>query len=950
MSIGSNMKHRSDQYVIYFITDLITILTPVSSKISWSKNGFIAYSDPTPTTNLSITKLESIKGSSWRLAPKKIYQIKTSPNSKLNPITNVYWSTSGMDLAIIDDIGNITILSTGVLKSTSSHQLSCFEDVDIIYQDDICERSASTAKVQPKILSSSRGDSITKVIAFKWLNVDKPIISNSPAVRVLTSSDSMVSSGAAADGAAASSDSSGYAYSYAVHQYKSYGALHPVQGKNGFFTVRRNGQVDFYYQYNNAAMDFQKKSIFLEDVENLKSLWLEHANIGFNRDGSIIVASYSPLIKALRVYKILVDWGNISNNAKLQPVLKVEKLISEPLNIIASNGFPQELTGIDIISPNFSLDTELELLLTFTGPGVTNGKTLLQKYQISNEFKNLRFKNDGSGYGSGSTQSTTVEGYYTLAQTGEVTLNEEILDISFKNFGFLAILTLKNGEIQLRNRKNLHLLGGRNNEVIPPAISTLLDAGFKFDLPNFKPESIAVSPNMCGYVALNPETNTLEYKTASRPKHQFAKGEILTLSASFGYKYSSACFTNMSSDDLIIAIQEEIFKIEDKSIRDQLILAILQESHRALNFSLDHSKDQIDRLLVNPPIQKLLSLQYSLGKLQPTNEISSIALAILNLRLVSFSIMLSLRTLFHHQQRITKKGSESLMDAIYRSENILSTLGTINWFIEFLIFTIQDLLNCYDETSSNKDHFDTIVFALLLSKIPRSLIIYSIAGIKRIDGFLMKIQELNNANNPGALNMEILNKSIERYKYLLELIDLEKFEKFLIEIETISQRNLDKSASLGIEQTLIFQNKIPPSFVSSIPTILDKFHDHFQDSANFSELYFHDTKWLHFQIQSNDKTLKKIFLGPNDKVPILFNLNDTLVDDVTKIVITNKEKLKKCLRCEYITSNDTDGFFSNSIKGSNSNANLNHWPVAFHRTCLCGSCWVYIDPSEVTGF
>lgn len=873
-----------------------------------------------------------------------------------------------MDLAIIDDIGNLTILSTGVLKNTSSHQLSCFEDVDIIYQDDICERS-NISKI-PKTPGISTGDSLTKAIAFKWLNVDKPIISNSPAVRVLTSSESMVSSGAAADGAAASSDSSGYAYSYAVHQYKSYGTLHPIQGKSGFFAVRRNGEVDFYYQWNNTGFDFKKITILLEDVDNLKLLWLEHASIGFNRDGSVIIAVYSPLAKSLRVYKVIVDWGDLNNNnsnnnnnnstnsnTKIQPSLKVEKLISEPLSAVGSNGFPQELTGIDVISPNFSLDTELELLFTFEGPGVSGGKTILQKYQISNEYKNLRFKNDSNGYpnSNGMTTTTNVDGYFTLVQTGEAILNEQVLDISFKNFDFIIVLTLKNGEIQLRNRKNLFEMGSGNQDIIPSAISTLLDADFKFELPKFTPEFISISPNLCGYVALNSkDRGTLEYQATTRPKHEMKKGEILTLSAAFGYKYSSACFTNMSSDDLIIAIQAEVLKIEDINVRNQLILAILQESHRALNFSLDHSKDQIDRLLVNPPIQKLLSLQYSLGKLQPINEVSSIALAILNLRLVAFSIMLSLRTLFHHQQRITKKGSESLMDAIYRSENILSTLGTINWFIEFLIFTIQELMAYFaDEASqedpSNRVEHQTIVFAILLSKIPRSLVIYSIAGIKRIDGFLIKIQELNSANNPGSLNSEILNKSVERYKHLLTLIDLERYEKFLIEIESIFQRNLEKSASLSIEQTLIFQNKIPPSYLSSINVVLTKFQEQFQANSDLLELYLHDTEWLHFQMKRNPK-ISRILLKPTDKVPILFNMNDTLIDDVTKVVITNKERLKKCLRCEYITSNDTEGFFSNSIKGTapNANLNLNHWPVAFHRTCLCGSCWVYIDSSEVT--
>lgn len=841
-------------------------------QISWSRNGFIAYADLTDTTNLSITKLESIKGSQWRLAPKNTYTVKPPSQTHLRPIQSVHWSPAGAELAIIDEVGCVTIIGAGVVRVGTQHQISSYEDVDVLYQDDV---------------GKCDGASILKGVAFKWLNVDKPIIAASPAM------------------------ASGEKYTYAVHQYKSYGCLHPVPGKTGCILVRKNGVLDLYYQNVGNMLEFQKTSVTLE-----KETWFDQASVGYLRDGSIIVATYCPMDHALRVYKLTIDWGS-NPQTKLQPVFKVERLICEKLNRVGKNGLMLELDRVEIVSPNFALESDLDILMSFTGPGVL-GKTLLQKYQISTEYKNLRFKSDMG----------SVEGYPNLVLIGEDTLQDEILDIGFKNFDFIVVVITTKGKVQLRSRKMLAL-----HRPSASSITSMLDTGYKFESPESDPEAMSVSPSLAGYVRYSKGELTFHGIKKINPEWQ--QKEILTVAAGIASVVASTGYTNTDANELIAVIQSELSTIPE-SMRMQFITTVLRESHLAINFTLDYSKDQIDKLLVSPPLQRLLGLQYSIGKFAPTNEQSCIAQSLLNLRLVSFSIMLSLRTLYHLQQRIAKKGNiDSVGDAVFRAESLLSAIGPINWLMELFIFSIQELLDVTVDPSHK-----TIVVSLFLAKIPRSLMTYSISGIKRIDMFISKMEENYRVNRQNPLNAELLAKSIERFRMLMKTVNLDQLERFFGMIDQSLPDN--KAMGPATEQSLIFENKIPQVYSSHANAMVQKFLSLFENQP-MSDIYFQDTTWLNLKVKPN-KIPTKVVIPTNSTVPPVVSLSKDIVDDITKTVITNKEKLKKCLRCDSIRGNsENDGF---NLLGRSLTMGVTHWPVAFHKTCLCGSCWVYLRPNE----
>ncbi|KAH3680924.1 hypothetical protein WICMUC_000067 [Wickerhamomyces mucosus] len=901
---------------------------------NWSKNGIIAYSDLKDSKNLSFTNIESIDGgSTWSLAPKRSYSIRLNETSKINEISQLIWSSNGNDLSVIDNFGNLSIITLGLKKtnignnqnnnSTNNFINSCLEDLETIYQD-------------YNINIHSKNSSM-EILDFKWLNNEKPIIANSPAIK----------------------QSNGN-YNYSVHQYKSYGCIHIVNNKSGFFLIRKNGLLELHYQtLNNSKLEFAKISIRLgvsinqnkidqqnnntDNVDNgnliIENQWLSQAKITYLRDGHVIIVTYNPIDQYLKVYKILVNWGYNQQTNTLQPSLQVEILINEKFTKFdpKTNYLPLKIDQIKLIPPNFSTDTDLDILINFINQDDEN--VILCKYQITNKFKNLKLQKDDD-------DSNEIEGYYIFKLVEEIEIEEKILDISTQNFGFLLILILENKlgevEIQTRSRKTLKLHDQINS------ICTLSDFGFKFpSIPISKSQKICLSPSFSGFVSLN-NYNELEFfhgisKINSNEIFSQNNESLKTISVGISYLFSSACYLSLSADELIPLIQKIL--VDNPNYREEFITKLLKECHTSLNFSLDYPKDQIDKIIVSPPVQKLLSLQNSLA-------------------------------IFHQQQRINKRGSfETLSDAIIRSDTVLSNLGTINWFSDFLIFSIQELIK-FNQDSTHK----TVILSLILGKISRNLIIYSIAGIKRIENFLIKIEEHNNNyikqnisnsnKNPSIdLIKEILTKSFDKLKLLKKFqTQFDQFETFLNSLEKLIQipeNSLNSLEKLEIEQYLILENKIPEFFFQNnqlMPKILELFQNTFViNNDNLSSIYLHDCQWLNLQIKENQLPTS-IILKDNNliKNSLRIDLNKKLVDDITKLkLIINPiilKNLKVCNRCGNITvSNPSHGtineiFGSNysygdeySIPGILNGVHSGNWMIAFQRSCTCGGFWGYFN-------
>ncbi|CDK27910.1 unnamed protein product [Kuraishia capsulata CBS 1993] len=1064
-----------------------------SSRISWSKNGFIAYpaQGDDRSQKLFLTYLECIDGRTWQLAPAKQFDVfssseeqpsqtptaggvvaVTSNSTKNTEITLVSWGPIATDLAVSDSAGNMVILVSGVRKNDLTQfgvqhpfTMSSLNELEIVYTD------FPSKKLQPDVTASTQNE----VIGFKWLNSDKPIIANTPAVRVETTHDTPVSSGAAAPLGAAHNDSAGHAYSYGVHQYKPHGAMHPLPSKQACVGVRKNGEFCLWHQ-GEHGLDYHRVSTFLDPHE---TDYFSLCEIGLQRDGSIVVVGFSPLSQCIRIYSVSIQWGyfvnaaiqqqknqayNTPDDQKVPPKLAVKRLFKRnistvfPHKLVPGSKSSTENLGIDLqqlvhiylVPPSFNSNTELEVFLGFENISSSKSHSTLLRFQLTEkEASNLHsafitmgerrgvvppapmsangLETKKSGSFSASSPTGSEAKTFDLVYKQSLRFNESILGFTSLNLDMLIAITFANGEVKMFNRSPLKQINNMyadpklqssNTALLPSSISSLFDAGFEFPKLDFRPRAMCISPNLCCFVALSRSSNKLyleclegkAFNADTKPR----PGLLLSIAASCALRHSSACFTSTSTEDLVATIQQELVraaKSVSKEYSQALLVSILQESHRAINFSLDFSKEQVDRLLGSPPLQRLLNLQLALGTTFDWQRTKSgkVAWALLNLRLCAFGMMITLRSVYHHMNKLSKRGSsvDLYNDAKWRSENVLSSLGVIRWCMDYILYLNQQIVELcqvfkdVDQTPTSPDPLEAlksyVALPLILGKVPRSLLLYSMATMKRLNDFVQKciekIESSNGAPSVGVsansiksvedalffapttstqanknnksfaidpLNTPTALPTVEAFYRLREILNnspvpLDGFEKFLTEADT-ALRNLriDKSTSLAIEQQLVCQGHVPKPFVEPIKKLLSVYSQSLLNEVDHVELYFYNFDWL--MLDSPDQTT----ISTEDPV-VLSITNETLanegyatlfkpispsgdmVDSLRKTIcyppgdpnITSAPVVeRKCVRC---------GAVSSLMETTHlSNVGISLWSLAFQRNCLCGSFWVNI--------
>ena len=139
------------------------------------------------------------------------------------------------------------------------------------------------------------------IVAFKWLNIEKPQIVNKAATRL------------AENPTTTSSNSSSSIYGYGINQYQPYGVCHPIPTKQACVALRKNGQFILFYQ-GEHKVEYHKICCNLTDNISI----IEKASIGFNNDKQIIVTAWDSLSNDINVYSIDINWGFLVESAKRQ--------------------------------------------------------------------------------------------------------------------------------------------------------------------------------------------------------------------------------------------------------------------------------------------------------------------------------------------------------------------------------------------------------------------------------------------------------------------------------------------------------------------------------------------------------------------------------------------------------------------------------------------------------
>lgn len=121
--------------------------------ISWSKIGLIAYAPPISPAALRggstvyTRYIQCVDGESWDLSPPQILY-DASKMHEDNSVTHLSWSCLGMELAVVDVQGRLSIFAHSGLMN----QITC------VYQSEI-----------------DRDSDLNAIVGFKWLNMNKPV-------------------------------------------------------------------------------------------------------------------------------------------------------------------------------------------------------------------------------------------------------------------------------------------------------------------------------------------------------------------------------------------------------------------------------------------------------------------------------------------------------------------------------------------------------------------------------------------------------------------------------------------------------------------------------------------------------------------------------------------------------------------------------------------------------
>lgn len=938
--------------------------------VTWSKNGFIAYVAPTNGPhNVFLTYLENVDGRLWQLAEP--IGITVKPDGPAVPeVVHVEWSNLSTDLAVWDSKGNFYILLAGVgllgraerapsPGSTPSYEITSYNHTEMIYRE-------------------IRDDSVP-MVTFKWLNIEKPQIINKPATLVHNEQQPQ----------------GPLAYVYGVNQFNSYGATHPISTKQACVALREDGQLTLYYQGEHKVEYRQVLAKVAPDVK------LTKASIGF--DGRKIVgAAYDTVLDRIIVFGADIEWGFLVESSKKQkvdphyhtpkeaqipPKLLVELITdTKPLLRLSIDTIDKpddamdvdddakyqmavtQLSSIDIVSPNYQADTELFILVTYERE--TEGVITLAVYRfsivdvgesVSSAFMELGMRKNVARPENVPT-SKVLELQDKLVRAGSLVSIDTAIAETF------VVATFEDGRVDVIDRSSLQVLQVSTNTT-PSTISNLFDVGFVF--PKIERTSknllmIGISPNLLSivYTEVNDASNRLKLRVMERASPERSPKDLFITSVGFAFRHAYACYTNTCADDLVALIQMEILNIGSAvaasgkpanvaGLTSRLVESIICESHKAINFQLDaFGKESVDKLLLNPPLQKLLSLQLVLGELQvdkPT--VVDLAWVVLNLRSTSFGIMFSLSSIY---RQISKKkpAEDSLLDLITRAECIMSLVGNVKWLIDLMIYLNQELLQlAYAEKSpenSKLSYSNSIVLPLLLSKVPRLFLMYAWSSISKTQEILKKLhKDLTDSNKLFTPMKEALNRyfTVCRATPLsLTFTDtfLRECDGFISKELGLWLSNKDRSQALKIEQKLVCQGEVPQDLLPIAKSIVKRHAASIQRDVKVAELFFYDVSWvdigvmLHRESWAHDSV---ILDGPSQ--PTIsrqrYGAHDT-VDALRKIIIETSSKrrqakLRKCTRCRSVS------LVSDPLIYETQTA-VGLWTMVFQRTCICGSAWV----------
>lgn len=966
--------------------------------MSWSKTGIIAYSDSqSSNANICLTFLESINGINWRFhTPQKYvlhpqlhevqYQESSSTpsthstttsvngsttagvgstpnfggNSNKSPpqffynISSIHWnnwfSLPGDMLAVCDELGNMTMLITGQRPDRAT----TYEKLTMVFQDNVYKiynhvmPLKPVDKLKPMNIErkQTRKEYNTSILEFRWLTSSKSVI---------------VSQFCAFD-------SSSNTYRSRAQQVPPYGVYHPPFIKYACLAIRKNGQIDFWYQFSNSK-DHKKITLQLLDTSNqrFKDLqWLEFARITpMNDDQCMLITTYSKLSKNISFYKLHVNWNlNATKpNVLNDPSLKIQFILSTTLDPTDDEGHVLKLENLHVVSKSsIEKDPSPEILVLYN---VCNtSKSLVKRYrlaptQLSAEYLVI-LKPDLNIDRNNSTNQIFQSRRYNLRRHSDIVLDKKVTLITSEMFDGFVSFYFEDGTIESYNQNDWKLeterlisqsqLGKFKNIIASP-----LSAGFDYGKLPLPPsvEWMKVSPSMCGVIVKQYNKKWPQFYAAVQKNYADPEKDSINATA-LAFGYVKSLHKQISAEDLTIAAKTHILRISflDRKRAKEFITTLLKSLYSFFNISPDAPKEIMDKIITSRPLQKIMLLQLELGSCFSQENIEEMARVILYLKNVLFAFNGVARNFHFAIEQISNNSNQQqnpkLFQTIFSKQDLIHSLIPVaKWFVKFITYLTQEILILINDPT-NKEY--TLVHGIFGAKMSRTLILSILNEIKKVTQIVAKFPETS---------YPILNESSTFLKLVLSEspVDFEKFETFLVDVNNKFIALCEQQPSQEREFSLLVKAEIPPEYAKVGDFLLQYANNAVISHANAAAVYFADTSGL--KISNSEFFNPEIFhlLQPleegliidTDKLPIKNRTSKSfsklLYDDVTCDKLSVSEisdgKLKRCSRCGSVTR--AGNIISSDKTIVPTSIQTKRWPTMYTRLCICSGMLFEMD-------
>ncbi|KAF5021842.1 hypothetical protein F66182_6135 [Fusarium sp. NRRL 66182] len=644
--------------------------------VAWSRTGAIANITP-DGQHVELRYLRrSPDDGSWELSePTTCPFVQGAPTI---PIVHLVWAgTSSPDLAVIDAVGRVIIVSFSI--------------------------SLNHPFIQRK-WDADPTDDIYTVVGAYWLSVAPSAQQVSLGSALLPScSDHRKPSYNVMYGPATKY---GNGYTYESSFVQAGGPSHPNPAKSALFTITTHGVLRMFWSNNNNRIE--ETTLELESVSASDEL-ITHA--AFASEKRHLLLALATRSKQLRLIKIEIHWGQPSQADKapgrltgnLSPSL-VEKHLAATNWLQGGSGDSSldtsivELSHLEVLPSvidNTGKNTTPPMVVTLRSRTPNEGsyqlvQTIVDRWEAVEQQQDLQ-----SAYEQLSNRRNSVSSELPimtqLHKVTPVTFNKVVVAFHITSFGKTLVLAFADGTVEHRDRFTFEELY-TNHEL--DKIMNLRQVGWTFT-DEGPCQQVAFSPTYCSMVQMGEDGkvrwNRLHYPSGdigNSMQDAYYSGSVAALTVTA----APSVFYQNNYDDILAIVRP--YTSKKRFVQDWITELI-----RILKIQIDYSEDtHHDALVRNGSLQYCLSIMNALGfrgDFSPRSFQGKFSMLFLNVRNIVVLVTIASNT------PVTVREKLSPLD---EPEVIETLAGCAKWALDLIAW----LMDCLFELM-NDSHFQELL-------------------------------------------------------------------------------------------------------------------------------------------------------------------------------------------------------------------------------------------------